>query len=111
MPAGSVRVPADQPLGLLAASLLEPESQDSFLAWGFFPEMLAPAPNTDAFVLAGLGERLLATDAAVKARFEAKLAADPAFAADPDARLAWLYAEAGPGHPYPLRYPIAREVD
>lgn len=110
MPAGSVRVPADQPLGLLAASLLEPESQDSFLAWGFFPEMLAPPPKTDAFVLAALGERLLATDPSVKARFDAKLRAEPAFAADPDARLAWLYAQAGPGHPYPLRYPIAREL-
>ncbi len=110
MPTGSVRVPADQPLGLLAAALLEPESQDSFLAWGFFPEMLAPAPTTDAFVLAALGDRMLATDAALKARFDAKLRAEPAFAADPDARLRWLHAQAGPGHPYPLRYPIAREV-
>ncbi|RPD44324.1 carboxypeptidase [Hymenobacter sediminis] len=111
MPAGSVRVPADQPNGLLAAALLEPECQDSFLAWGFFPEMLAPAPSTDAFVLAALGERLLATDPALKAEFEAKLRADSAFAADPDARLAWLYEHAGPGHPYPLRYPIARELN
>ncbi|WP_428970295.1 M14 family metallopeptidase [Sphingomonas sp. Xoc002] len=111
MPAGSVRVPADQPLGLLAAALLEPESQDSFLAWGFFPEMLAPAPNTDAYVLAALGEQLLDTDADVNRRFEQKLKDEPAFAADADARLAWLYAEAGPGHPYPFRYPIAREVD
>ena len=101
MPAGSVRVPADQPLGLLAASLLEPESQDSFLAWGFFPEMLAPAPNTDAFVLAALGDRLLATNPVVKRRFDAKLRDEPGFAANPDARLAWLYAQAGPGHPYP----------
>jgi hypothetical protein len=111
LPAGSVRVPADQPNGLLAAALLEPESQDSFLAWGFFPEMLAPAPNTDAFVLAALGERMLATEPEVKAAFEAKLRAEPAFAANPDARLAWLYAHAGPGHPYPLRYPIARELN
>jgi murein tripeptide amidase MpaA len=111
LPAGSVRVPADQPNGLLAAALLEPESQDSFLAWGFFPEMLAPAPSTDAFVLAALGERLLATDPALKADFEAKLRAEPAFAADADARLAWLYGHAGPGHPYPLRYPIARELN
>ncbi|MEH3041100.1 MAG: M14 family metallopeptidase [Sphingomonas paucimobilis] len=110
LPAGSVRVAADQPLGLLAAALLEPESQDSFLAWGFFPEMLAPAPNTDAFILAALGEQVLATDPRVKAAFDAKLAAEPDFAADPDARLAWLYAQAGPGHPYPLRYPILRET-
>ncbi|KQN86277.1 carboxypeptidase [Sphingomonas sp. Leaf67] len=110
MPTGSVRVLADQPLGLLAASLLEPESQDSFLAWGFFPEMLGPASSTDAFVLAALGDRLLATNPVVKRRFDAKLRDEPGFAADPDARLAWLYAQAGPGHPYPLRYPIAREM-
>jgi hypothetical protein len=111
LPIGSVRVPADQPNGLLAAALLEPESQDSFLAWGFFPEMLAPVPSTDAFVLAALGERMLATEPAVKAAFEAKLRAEPAFAADPDARLTWLYAHAGPGHPYHLQYPITRELN
>jgi len=111
LPAGSVRVPADQPNGLLAAALLEPESQDSFLAWGFFPEMLSPAPSTDAFVLAALGERLLATEPAVKAAFEAKLRAEPIFAADPNARLAWFYEHAGPGHPYVLQYPIARELN
>ena len=111
LPAGSVRVPADQPLGLLAAALLEPESQDSFLAWGFFPEILTPAPSTDDFILAALGERLLATDPQVKAAFEAKLHAEPAFAADPNARLAWLYAHAGPGHPYRWQYPIARELN
>lgn len=111
MPAGSVRVPADQPNGLLAAALLEPESQDSFLAWGFFPEILTPAPSTDDFILAALGERLLATEPALKAEFEAKLRAEPTFAANSDARLAWLYAHAGPGHPYVLRYPIARELN
>lgn len=111
MPAGSIRVPADQPLGLLAAALLEPESQDSFLAWGFFPEMLAPVPSTDAFILSALGERLLATDPAIRAAFEAKLQAEPAFARDPDARLAWLFGQAGPGHPYLLQYPILRELD
>lgn len=111
LPVGSVRVPADQPNGLLAAALLEPESQDSFLAWGFFPEILSPAPNTDAFVLAALGERLLATNSTLKTAFEAKLRAEPTFAADPDARLAWLYEHAGPGHPYRLQYPVARELN
>jgi murein tripeptide amidase MpaA len=102
MPIGSVRVPADQPLSLLAAALLEPESQDSFLAWGFFPEIMAPAPSTDDFILAALGERLLATNPALKTEFEAKLRAEPAFAANPDARLAWLYAHAGPPLPAAL---------
>ncbi|KQN90228.1 carboxypeptidase [Sphingomonas sp. Leaf231] len=108
--AGSVRVPADQSNGLLAAALLEPESRDSFLAWGFFPEMLAAPPSTDAFVLAALGDRLLATDPVVRAAFEKRLGDDLAFAADPAARLAWLYARAGPGHTHHLTYPILREA-
>ena len=39
-PAGSIRVPVDQPLALVAAALLEPQSPDSLLAWGFFPDIL-----------------------------------------------------------------------
>ncbi len=109
LPAGSIRVRADQPLGLLAASLLEPEAPDSFLVWGFFPEMLSSPPYAEDFVRAPLAEALLASDPAAKTAFERKLAAEPAFAADPEARLAWLTACLA-GHPaFTLRYPIGRE--
>lgn len=107
MPAGSLRVPADQPLGLLAAALLEPESQDSLLAWGFFPEAMARPPMPEAFVLAPLAEAMLAADPVLRAFFEAKLAAEPAFAADPAARLAW-FAERLPSRDARI-YPIRRE--
>lgn len=36
MPAGSLRVPHDQPRGLRTAALLEPEAVDSLFSWGFF---------------------------------------------------------------------------
>ncbi|MEP9401929.1 M14 family metallopeptidase [Sphingomonas sp. VNH70] len=107
MPAGSLRVPADQPLGLLAAALLEPESQDSFLAWGFFPEAMAKAPVAEAFVLAPLADAMLAADPVLRAAFAAKLAADAAFAADASARLAW-FAERLPSLDA-RTYPIRRE--
>lgn len=109
LPAGSVRVPADQPLGLLAAALLEPESQDSFLAWGFFPEILAAPPGDEDFVRAPLADALLARDPQVKAAFEAKLAADPAFAADADSRLNWLSDRLPGRSPYHGLYPVMRE--
>jgi len=108
MPAGSLRVPADQPLGLLAAALLEPESQDSFLAWGFFPELLHRPPGAEAFVLAPLADAMLARDAGVRAAFEARVAADPGFAADPVARLDW-FVERLPGGERDRAYPIRRE--
>lgn len=111
MPAGSVRVPADQPRGLLAAALLEPESQDSLLAWGFFPEMLASTPDSEPFVVAPMADRMLATDPALRRAFEAKLASDPGFAADPDARLGWFYERSPYRDERALLYPIARETD
>jgi hypothetical protein len=109
LPAGTIRVPSDQPLGLLAAALLEPESQDSFFAWGFFHETLQPAPGTEAFVLAPMADRLLQRDAGVRAALAKRLAADPAFAADAEARLAWLAARLLPPDPYARSYPVLRE--
>ncbi|MCL4178119.1 MAG: M14 family metallopeptidase [Verrucomicrobia bacterium] len=90
-PIGSVRVPTDQPLGDLAMALLEPESADSLFAWGFFLEILQRTEYIEGYVLAPTAERMLTDDAWLKAEFEARLAADPDFAADPTARMRWFY--------------------
>jgi hypothetical protein len=42
LPAGSIVVPLAQPLGRLAAYLLEPESDDGLVNWNFFDAMLEP---------------------------------------------------------------------
>jgi len=91
MPPGSVRVPTDQPLGDLAMILLEPQSEDSFFQWGFFNEILQRVEYLEAYALAPMADEMLASDPALRAEFEAALAADPEFAANPDARLAWFY--------------------
>jgi murein tripeptide amidase MpaA len=109
-PAGSARVPTDQPLGDIVVLLLEPQSSESFFAWGMFPEVLNRVEYIEAYAIAPLAERMLAADPALKAEFEAKLAADPAFAADGDARLSWFY-EQTPFHDERYRlYPIGRET-
>jgi len=41
-PAGTLFVPTAQPLGRLAAYLLEPESDDGLLVWNFFDRYLVP---------------------------------------------------------------------
>ncbi len=43
------------------------------------------------YVLAPLAERTLASVPKLKSEFEAKLAADPKFAANPTARKRWFY--------------------
>jgi hypothetical protein len=108
-PPGSVRVPSDQPLGVLAAAMLEPESPDSFLAWNFFPGMLQRTEYIEPYAIAPLADRMLAEDPALKAEFDAKLAADPAFAANMVARLQWFYARTPYFDERYLLYPVGRE--
>ena len=108
-PLGSVRVPTDQPLGDIVVLLLEPQSSESFFAWGLFPEILNRVEYIEGYAIAPLAERMMAADPALKAEFEAKLAADPAFAADGDARLGWFY-ERTPFYDDRYRlYPVGRE--
>ena len=106
---GSVRVPTDQPLGDIAVLLLEPQSSESFFAWGMFPEVLSRVEYIEGYAIAPLAEAMMAADPALKAEFEAKVAAEPAFAANGDARLAWFY-ERTPFYDDRYRlYPVGRE--
>lgn len=106
---GSVRVRTDQPLGDIAVLLLEPQSNESFFAWGLVPEILSRVEYIEGYAIAPLAEAMLAADPALKAEFEAKLAADPAFAANGDARLQWFY-ERTPFYDERYRlYPVGRE--
>jgi hypothetical protein len=108
-PAGSVRVPTAQPLGDLAVALLEPQSSDSFLAWGFFLEILQRTEYIEGYVLAPMAERMLATEPKLKAEFETKLREDPKFAADPQARKRWFYERSPYYDDRYLLYPVGIE--
>ncbi len=47
-PAGTIIVPTAQPLGSLAAYLLEPESDDGLLVWNFFDRYIVPQWGREA---------------------------------------------------------------
>jgi len=106
---GAARVSTDQPLGDLAMLLLEPASPDSFFQWGFFHEVLQPTEYVEGYVMEPMAEAMLAEDAALKAQYEAALAADPRLAADPKARLQWLYARTPFFDERAGLYPVFRE--
>jgi hypothetical protein len=108
-PAGSIRVPTDQPLGDLAIALLEPESSDSLLAWGLFPEILQRTEYIEGYIIAPMAEQMLAADPKLKAEFEAQLAADEKFAKDPTARLQWFYERTRFYDDRYLLYPVGIE--
>lgn len=91
LPAGSAIVPMDQPAANVAANLLEPRAPDSLLRWGFLDASFEQKEMSDARVAEKLAREMLAKNPALKAQFDAKVAADPAFAKDPAARLAFFY--------------------
>lgn len=91
VPAGSWLIRMDQPKARLAAMLLEPASPDSFLRWGFFDAIFEDKEYAEPRVMEAMAREMLANDPALKSEFEAKLAADPAFAASPAARLRFFY--------------------
>ncbi|MDO8379409.1 M14 family metallopeptidase [Phenylobacterium sp.] len=107
---GSVRISTDQPLGDLVVLLLEPQSSESFFSWGMVPEVLTRVEYIEPYAIAPLADRMLTADAGLRAAFEAKLAAEPEFAKDAAARLAWFYERTPFYDDRYLLYPIGREV-
>ncbi|MGT2513308.1 hypothetical protein ACVOMT_02815 [Sphingomonas panni] len=73
--------------------------------------MLQRTEYIEGYAIAPLADRMLAGDPKLKAEFDAKLAADPAFAADPTARLQWFYARTPYYDQRYLLYPVGREVN
>ena len=89
--AGSIVVPMDQPAANLIANLLEPAASDSLVRWGFFDAAFEQKESPDARVAEKLAREMLAKDPKLRAEFDAKVAADPKFANDASARLAFFY--------------------
>ncbi len=104
-----MRIATAQPLGDLAAVLLEADSADSFLQWGFFNEVLQPTEYVEAYIMEPMAERILAEDAALRAEYEKRVREDAAFAASPADRLQWIYQRTPFYDPRALLYPVGRE--
>ena len=109
-PPGSVRVSTDQPLGPLTTYLLEPESEDSLFAWGFFSEILQRVEYMEPYAIAPMAERMLESDPALKAEFEKRLKEDAGFAASPLRRLQFFYERSPFYDDRYLLYPVGREL-
>ncbi|MGC6327895.1 M14 family metallopeptidase [Rhizorhabdus sp. FW153] len=106
---GSVRIPLDQPLGTLAMLLVEPSSPDSLFATGHISGMVDATDYLEAYVVAPMGEAMLARSDALRDAFETRLANDAEFAADPMARLRWFYARSPYADARHLLYPVGIE--
>lgn len=107
---GSVEVSTDQPLGELAMILLEPESPDSFLQWGFLLSILSRTEYFETYAMEPMARQMLQDDPSLAEQFEAALE-DEEFAADPRRRLEWFYGRSPWLDTQYKLYPIGRVVE
>ena len=91
IPAGSLIVPIAQPKARLLMALLEPQCSDSYAAWGFFSTAFEQKEYMEPYVAEDVARQMLASDPALAAEFNKRLATDAAFAKNPEARLDFFY--------------------
>lgn len=89
-PRGSVLVYLDQAAANVAIHLLEPDSPDSLLYWGFFNSIFEQKEYGEAYMIEKIAPAMLENDPDLKRRFEEKLK-DPEFAKNAFARLRFIY--------------------
>ena len=107
-PAGTYVVDVAQHSGREAVHMLEPDAPDSFLFWGFFNAIFERKEYFEDYVMEAMAPEMLATDPALKAEFEQRLASDSTFAASPRARLFFFY-ERSPYFDEKMNvYPVSR---
>lgn len=72
------------------AYLLEPESDDSFMAWGYFNQFLERKEYAEAYVFEPIAQKMYEENETLRIEFNKKLK-DPKFAASPGERLDFWY--------------------
>ena len=105
---GDYVVYADQATNAYIMAALEPQAPDSYFAWNFFDGILNQKEYFSSYVFEDLAAQLLAEDPALRARLEAKKAADEAFAQSARAQLTFIYKNSPYYEPTHRLYPIAR---
>jgi hypothetical protein len=84
---GALFVPIAQPGARLILALLEPRAPDSFAAWGIFNACFEQKEHMEPYVAEQIAREMLEEHPQLQTEFTHRLQTDPAFAADPSARL------------------------
>ncbi|UNK41147.1 M14 family metallopeptidase [Luteimonas sp. S4-F44] len=106
--AGALYVPIAQPKARLVAALLEPQAPDSMAAWGRFNTHFERKEYMEDYVAEAVAREMLAADPALAEDFRTRLRDDPAFAADPNARLTYFYRRHSAWDARYNLYPVVR---
>ncbi len=109
MPAGSWYVPMNQPRARIIMAMLHPAAPDALVRWGFMDAVFERTGRIGAaeYLSVPIATKTAADHPELEQQFQTKLKADPAFAADPDARLKWWLSQSNYQPSAVNRYPIA----
>jgi hypothetical protein len=91
LPAGTLVVPVGQARGRLVVELFEPAAPEALVGWGFFNAVFEQKEYMEGYVAEEEARAMLATDPMLQTVFDDKVKTDPAFSADPQARLDFFY--------------------
>ncbi len=106
--AGDLLIPMGTSHDRFLMEVLEPDAPDSYFAWGFFDAILQQKEWFTDYVFEDVAADLLKRDPALRAALEERRAADPEFAADGWAQLAFVFQRSPYMEPGYRRYPVAR---
>ncbi len=109
LPANSVEIKTDQPLGNLAVALLDPRAPDSFFSWGFFNQIFQRTEYIESYAVIPLAKKLFNETPALKKEFEIKKKTDKQFSVDPNAQMQWIYSHSEFYDQEYLKYPVIIE--
>ncbi|MFA5970818.1 MAG: M14 family metallopeptidase [Lentimicrobiaceae bacterium] len=110
-PAGTMLVEMNQRTARVIAHLLEPDSPDSYAAWGFFDAYMEQKEYSESYVMETMAREMIQKNPQLKVEFEQKKASDKVFASDPDAQLNWFYSKSPYWDNRLNLYPIGRIVN
>jgi hypothetical protein len=88
---GSYFIPINQQAAKVIMFLLEPNSPDSFVSWGFMDAIFEQKEFAEQYVLEKYALELYNEDAKIRNEFDMKVKTDTAFANNPDDRLDYFY--------------------
>ncbi len=90
-PTGSYLIPVAQPAARLIAWMLEPQSPDSFLKWGFFNAIFEQKEYAETYVMEGLARKMLKENPGLRKEFDAFLKENPQAKNSSWTQLNWFY--------------------
>lgn len=110
IPAGSYWVSMKQRRARLILAMLEPQAPDSLAKWGFLNPVFEGGGRggIGEYLSEPIARRMMADSPELRKQFEARVASDPQFAADRQARLMWWFQQSKYEPGDNGRYPIVR---